>query len=191
MHRALTSKLIHLLPTPTSATSHPPVPPVSFFSTTTLCPPHWRARQVPFSPYPGASLQLCWLEAPPCVCPQAGPPAGGWEWAAARGSRTCHYRHMTVMTPVRKELCAGEGWYRGVKVQPGKHLESVDLTLLLPRALGLGQESPGPSPSKPERPMISHSRGQRPKRDSHLRLLITWISYVEWGKPGYLLFLRD
>lgn len=87
----LTSKLIHLLPTPASASSHPPVPPVSLFSTTTLCPPRRRAHQVPCSPYPGASLQLSWPEAPPCVCPQAGPPAGGWERVASRGSKTCHW----------------------------------------------------------------------------------------------------
>lgn len=69
------------------------------------------------------------------------------------------------MTPIRKESCAGagEGGYIGAKVQPGNHVEGVDLTQLLWRALGLGQESPVFSPSNPQRPMISHPQGQRPK----------------------------
>lgn len=86
----------------------------------------------------------------------AGPPAGGWGPAGSRGRRP-HSVHregrysLNGKGLLQGKSHAGERGCSGVRVRPERHVEGVDLVLLLKRALRLLLRRPVFSTFNPQR----------------------------------------
>lgn len=74
----------------------------------------------------------------------------------------------------------GAGGCGGVRVQPGEHLEGVGLTLLLRKALALGQRSPVFSPFNTQ-----STQGVRGQREVPIGDLIRSGSRAGWDKRAF------
>lgn len=82
--------------------------------------------------------------------------------------------------PARTASCAAGRGRGGVRGRPGEHLEGVDLTLLLRRALAPGQRSPVFSPVNTQ-----STQGVRGPREVPIGDLITSGSHAGWDKRAF------